>query len=261
MAKPSAATLAKTAAEKAAMEARISKAAADLAVAAPSLASTKGKTYETWVMFEIAARLAISHKVKARNSAGKSTTTFRVRGGPGHIKSASEPPGKLPCHFELGSPQAREPLELHNSVEHVGLSDETHEFDVSAISKRYTSGLRKSAKGGPYEGPCALGLELKAYDDATTLDKAIARALLGTVVDLHPGAVVKSVKIEFRAKASDTYVERFGYPRAALLTTAWITPETRKFLEAYGIGSHPNVAPGHNEGDLDALASMIRPWL
>lgn len=253
--------MAKTAAAKAAMEARISRAAADLAVAAPSLASTKGKTYETWVMFEMAARLAVDHKVEARNSAGKPTATFRVRGGPGHIRSASEPPAKLPCHFELGSSQTWERLELHNSVEHVGLSGETHEFDVSAISKRHTSDLRKSSNGGPYKGPCALGLELKAYDDATTLDKAIARALLGTVVDLHPGAVVKSVKIEFRAKASDTYVERFGHPRAALLTTAWITPETRKFLEAYCIGAHPNVAPGHNEGDLDSLASIISRWL
>jgi len=261
MAKPSGATLVKTAAEKAAMETRISKAAAALAVAAPSLASTKGKTYETWVMFEIAARLAVDHKVEARNSAGNPTTTFRVRGGPGHIKSASELPGKLPCHFEVGSPWIGEPLERHNSVEHVGLSGETHEFDVSAIVKRCASDLRKSANGGPYRGPCALGLELKAYDDATTLDKAIARALLGTVVDIHPGAVVKSVTIEFRAKASDSYVQGFGHPRAALLTTAWITPETRKFLEAYGIGARPNVAPGHNEGDLDILASMISPWL
>lgn len=261
MAKPNAVTLAKTAAAKAAMEAKISKAATDLTVAAPSLASTKGKTYETWVMFEIAARVAVNHKVQPRNSAGKLTTTFRVRGGPGHIKSASAPPGKLPCHFELGSPQSWEPLELHNSVEHVGLSGETHEFDVSVITKRYASDLRKSANGGPYQGPPVLGLELKAYDDATTLDKAIARALLGTVVDLHPGAVVKSVKIEFRAKASYTYVERFSHPRAALLTTAWITPGTRKFLEAYDIGTHPNVAPGQNEGDLDALASIVSPWL
>ena len=228
------------------LESRVLTAASKLATRAPTFGKV-GKTYETWVMFEIASRLQAYARVAPLTHAGKPTRgRFRVRGGPGNIPAASRRE-RLPCHFEIRGKTTV--LELHNSVKHRGVSYDLHELDVSAVFKFVTNALR-NAKGGPYWGPRAYGVELKAYDETGTLNKNFGRALVGIAVDLEWGRHMRpwlGIAGPFE-------------PRFALITTAKLTPESARYLVTYDVLPGASTRPGA-ESALDDVTHSIKLWL
>ena len=110
-------------------------------------------------------------------------------------------------------------------------------------------------------GADVLGAELKAFDEHSTLDKAIARALVGAIVDLHPGAVLKSVQVELRNSPYPYTAHIFPQPHVSLMTTAHITDETTKYLRGFGVNAWAQVGPGGNDAPLDELAEDLKAWL
>jgi hypothetical protein len=246
---------AKTKAITAAMKKKIVKAARALGIAAPDISDGGGKTYEAWVLLELAARVTPAVTVSAQDHQGSPTTAFRVRGGPGFIPPLTAAPGQ-PCHFLLEGSRRR--AELHSSLRHRAASGDTHELDVSAIDLQHAWQIRH-AGGGPVDGSpfghgTILGLELKEYDKASSLPKVYPRALLGVALDLEPyGHVV---------------IERRGHARAFPVSGAdfWLLTTTtlgtsRGLLDHHDINWRANVEPGPGEDQLQDVADCLKARL
>ncbi|MFP1133311.1 hypothetical protein, partial [Asticcacaulis sp. W401b] len=122
--------------------------------------SFKGKTYETWVALEIAARLkGDTTTVEVINHEGDVDPELRVRGGPGYLVSPKAT-GDQPCHLRISSPVRT--LDLHISLQHKGQSGALHELDISVVPYKPTIKML-AGQSAPYIGPRLLGLELKNY--------------------------------------------------------------------------------------------------
>jgi hypothetical protein len=232
------------------MKAKLKAAAAALSVAAPDVAKGEGKTYEAWVLLEIARRVSNGISVTARDHTGALTTHFRVRGGPGFIPAVEAPPGQ-PCHFLLDGP--KDTAELHSGLRHRGISTDTHELDISVLDDAVADYIRHHG-GGPVDdwGPehgAWLGVELKEYGSGTTLPKGYARALLGVANDLdHWGWV--QIGPGRRLEAHNPIPIIFF-----LLTTAKLG-SSQAFTDHWDLNGRSDVRPG-NEGALDEVAQRI----
>jgi hypothetical protein len=234
------------------MKTLIIDAATAVGLAAPDFSEGGGKTYEAWVLMELAKRASLRVNVSAQDHAGAPTTAFRVRGGPGYIPPADSAAPDQPCHFRLDGPRGQ--AELHSSLRHLGGSGDTHELDISAIDAAW-AGLIRSHGGGPYphhlfRAPVILGIELKEYDGAKSLPKIYPRALIGVVVDLEPHLHV--------AVAWRRGVNMIHYRGADfwLLTTTTLG-SSRRLLDHHDIAWRENVEPGPHEDLLQAVADRL----
>jgi hypothetical protein len=200
---------------------------------------TKGKTYEAWIMFEVALEVASNPladptpvTVKACQHDRQTATTFNMRGGPGHIQpDAPHLPGGA-CHFEFS--RNGKSLELHASVEHIGASGSEHELDLSVMPTAWVDVFRTHG-GGPYDGWRHLGLELKAYDGAATLGKNLARALVAVAGDLDPAIALPRFTRAAPAAVAHLPMHRFHHPQYWLITTADISDPTKAYLDWYNV--------------------------
>jgi hypothetical protein len=239
----------------AAMKEKIAEAANALGSGAPNFSEGGGKTYEAWVLLEIANRLRTDVIVSARDHTDAITNDFRVRGAPGFIPSATSPYG-APCHFHLQGENAN--AELHSSLRHRGVSGDTHELDISAVDFSRATHIRNNG-GGPFDaGPLnqatLMGVELKEYDDANSLPKVYARALVGVALDLEPFAHV------LLAGRSGAYVIDHGGTDFWLVTTTTIGT-SRQLLDHHRIAWREEVAPGQGDSSLQDLADHLRARL
>jgi hypothetical protein len=232
---------------------KIATAAKALSIAAPSISTGQGKTYEAWVMLEIAAGLkTLGVDIEARNHKNQPTKAFKVRGGPGYIRPASSNKADEPCHFVVQTDWRRE-WEIHASVKHRGVSGDEHELDVSIIGSRGANISRALPNGAAFKGLRLMALELKEFDAESYLDKGIPRALLGVAVDLDPGVVITGLSVQTAVGAEAWFV---GSPSRAdyrLLTTAQIRPASIAYLQSYGMTSAAGVTPGNE----NAIKSII----
>jgi hypothetical protein len=236
------------------MQTKIANAASALGGVAPSYSEAAGKTYEAWVLFELAARLqAEGISVTACDHAGAPTKGFRVRGGPGLLPNVAEV-GALPCHFLLEGPFLR--AELHSSLRHSGFSDDTHELDVSVIDADYANVVREQG-GGPIDVDAGshhfptilLGVELKEYESAV-LPKVYPRALLGVAIDLTaPTPVVLIGRRPFVVETPE--------PAFWLATTSALG-SSAPFLTYHGLRGRGDVQPsGAGEAALTEMAEQV----
>ena len=205
---------------------------------ATSFSHGAGKTYEAWILFELAAALkAIDVKVvPLDHRLAPVTSTFRVRGGPGYIPSNPGLSSTGPCHFALLGNGTY--LELHSSLRHCGSSETKHELDISIIDNAAADAVRKQPTGGAYLGRRFLGIELKEYDASQTLPLNLARALLGAAVDLDIKTALTSTSIngsDFGFRSRDIYW---------LLTTAATGRSSITLLNRYRIRIVGEVVPG-----------------
>jgi hypothetical protein len=216
------------------LESEIATAANELGAKAPSF-GPKGKTYETWVMFEMASLLSKNMSVEPKSHDGKSPRGhFRIRGGPGIIPVPAAR-GKQPCHFEItvGGPL----FELHNSLVHAGGSDEGHELDLSIVPQKDANAARMH--GTVYRGGRLFGAELKAFDESRAIEKGIARGLIGLIVDLDPECLIRlSVGRGGAAKVFPLADRRYAF-----MTTARVPSQARRLLETYGVFVGSEVIP------------------
>lgn len=227
---------------KLAMEKRIRIAANNLAAAVPSLTSQVGKTFETWVMFHIAAQLKLNgFGVRVLDSNCNATTTFNVRGGPGHIPPLNTNAANSPCHFELQGTFAA--FEMHNSVEHLGNSATLHELDLSIVFNLHAHRIRTRG-GGPFAGSRIFGAELKAFSFGAPVDKTVARVLVGVAVDLDSSIFVRQLDVRFGSDTVPSVSWRLGdIPNYWLTTTTSVTADTRQYLSRYTIGVAEGLDP------------------
>lgn len=228
-----------------AMKNKLLAAAKALAIKAPDVGKGAGKSYEAWILLEIAAGLqAAGQVVQPKDHAGSTTTAFRVSAGPQFLSSAASKATDEPCYFEFQ--RKWQAYELHSGLRHCGISGDTHELDISVLSKSDADAVRK-AGGGPPQGRVWLGIELKEYDSDAHLPKVFSRALLGTAVDLDPAFIVGNISIEF-SRSISVFRHR---PRANywLATSAKLRPSHVKFLTNYGIKSRDTISP-RNPGNL-----------
>lgn len=200
---------------------------------------TKGKTYEAWIMFEVALEIASNTMsdptpvaVKPCQHDKQHATTFNMRGGPGHIQSAKPHLSGGACHFEF-SRNARS-LELHASVEHIGASGSEHELDLSVMPTDWVDFYRTHG-GGPFDGWRLTGIELKAYDGTATLGKSLARALVAVAGDLDPAVALPRFTRAPHARAIPLPAHRFHHPEYWMITTASISGPTKAYLDWYNI--------------------------
>lgn len=230
----------------------VTAAATALGIAAPSLSGSAGKTFEAWILFEVALGLkAKGRGVMGMDAGGQQPLSgpYIVRGGPGHLPAASASvPSVHPSFFVLQGSQ--EPVELHNGVEHKGLSGEEHELDISVIQRGFADVVR-SQGGGPSVGSVLAAAELKAYDRAASIPKAFARTLLGILVDVDPLGLfriaVGKTRLHFNGVGSHVH---------ALLTTAAMTAQTQNYLAFYEIDAAPDLVPS-NRATLDRYIDRI----
>jgi len=202
-----------------------------------------GKTYEAWVLLELALRLSkkAGIMVQATGHDGKTVTAFKLRGGPGHIPPAHAS-GNQPSHFTVWR-KDKVPIELHLSLEHEGASTALHELDISAVATVHAHQIRFNG-GGPFKGHRYLGVELKAYDAGTVLPKAVARALLGAAVDLDLGTVLQGAGVLPKAHSPLWWPQ--WAPKHWLLTTAHLSPQSQTYLAKYGMGYAGKINPQHD---------------
>lgn len=240
------------------IQTKIKDAASKLSLVAKGLGKQDGKAYEAWVLLELAARLhAMKYDVRGCNPTGATVTDFRLRGGPGHMPGVHD---KLttdtPSHLALSGSYAD--LELHISIEVVGMSEATHELDVSVLPAREGYSCRLNG-GGPYRGHVLLGVELKAYDEEKTLPMGLPRALLGTAVDLDPTWAITG----FAYSISSGEVKTFSRKRTryALLTTTTLSESGQSLLANHGIMAGEELEPGKNEDVIDKLVTEISELL
>jgi hypothetical protein len=234
------------------MKKQIAKAAKGLGIAAPDFSDGGGKTYETWVLLELASRVRPTLVVSARDHTGAPTIAFRVRGGPGYMPPAASPASGEPCHFLLQG-QHRS-AELHSSLRHRGSSGDTHELDISAVDAGIADHVRNSG-GGPFPAVHfgraeILGAELKEYDGVKSLPKVYPRALVGVAVDLEPYA---HVLVERRRRA---HVVQFVGIDFWLLTTTTLGT-SGQLLDHHDISWRANVEPGPHESRLQDVADQL----
>lgn len=217
--------------------------------------TTQSKAYEAWFAFESALGLRrAGATITARDHTGAPTTIFVVRGGPGNIPPKATTASGQPCHFAIDWKSAE--LELHISLNHEpDQSRNRHELDVSVIKHDNAEMRRYRSSPVPYAGPRAVGVELKAYDSAKWLDKNVARALLGLMLDLDPATVAPSIEI----KHPSGYVMlsgKFTAPQYFLLTTALVRPPSKVLLDTYGVKSASGLFPGTMEAK-DAVDELV----
>lgn len=220
---------------------RINKMAKSLSLAAPQFGKGIGNAYTAWAMFELAGVLkATGQDVTPKDHAGGLPKTFVVRGGPGYIHASYLAELNKPCHFEIGGP-TKPALELHASVRHLGMSEDDHELDLSIMPKADVDRVRASG-GGVYRGSRIAGVEMKAYDVATQLDKNIPRAFCAVAVDLDRHLLLRHFSVVVgRAYSFPTPTSL----RYALLTTASVATSSKTFLNHHDIAFGENVSPSH----------------
>ncbi len=235
-----------------ALKESVEKAAAQLSLSVEGLGKTKGKTYEVWVLFRLATHLkALGVHVSARSHKDESTTTFRIKGGPGkiHPTTASSP---KPSHFRISkSPGSKRIFEIHVSLEHRGVSDVSHEVDISVISGEFATAIRNKPEGGDYQGPRYACLELKNYATDKELDKNVARAFLAVRQELGGGTAI--------SRKHDIISAMVSHVSYSLITAASVGESSAKLLKHYHISSLGGVIPNSTEGD-DFLHT-IAYWL
>ena len=237
------------------MKAQIVKAARALGGIAPDFSEGGGKTYEAWVLLELATRVRPEVTVLAQDHTGAATTSFRIRGGPGYLPKAGSK-ALEPCHFHLSGPGRN--AELHSSLRHRGASGDTHELDISAVDPERAEAIRQH-NGGPFDGApfgqaTLMGLELKEYDGVHSLPKVYARALLGVAVDLQP---YLNVVVE-RRQGGQVHV--LGGTDFWLVTTTTIGSSDR-LLDHHDIKWRERVEPGPHQNRLQALADRLKQRL
>ncbi len=200
---------------------------------------TKGKTYEAWIMFEVALEVASNPlsdptavSVKPCQHDKQHAATFNMRGGPGHIQPATPHLSGGACHFEF-SRNGRS-FELHASVEHVGASGSEHELDLSVMPTAWIDFYRTHG-GGPFDGWRLIGVELKAYDGNTTLGKNLARALVAVAGDLDPAIALPRFTRAIPPGVAHLPTHRFHHPEYWMITTAGISDPTKAYLDWYNI--------------------------
>ena len=233
--------------------ANIFKAAAALGLAAPTLAA-KGKSYEIWVMLELATRLdAVGVVATPVGPNDALVEDFVFRGAPGHMPGA-DAGDDAPSHIRLE--RNDQAFEMHIGLQHVGVSEATHELDICVIPSWFAHQLRQDG-GGPYRGPLCVALELKALSDKYKLDQGIPRALVGVAVDLDPTWPI----VEWTFKTSGGHARSFTRSRHrerfSLVTATQLYNNSILYLEHHGARPAEKVLPGNNEHFLDDIVSEI----
>lgn len=227
-------------------------AATALGLAAPTLGA-KGKSYEIWVMLALATRLEDAGVVATPvGPDGKLVGDFVFRGAPGHMPSAGAGPD-APSHIRLRRDGVT--FEMHIGLQHVGVSEATHEVDICIVPARTARILRRLG-GGPYHGQLGVALELKAFSAKYKLDQGIPRALVGVAVDLDPTWPI----VEWTFKTSGGHAHSFTRMRRgcfSLVTTTKLYDNSARYLKHHGARSAQEVLPGSNEHFLDEIVSEI----
>lgn len=243
----------------------IADAANDLAQVAPSI-GTKGKAYEVWIALELAVRLGrMGYDVEAHDPAGIEVLVFRARGSPTGMPAADAKGDDNPSHFMIsGWGRA---LEIHLGLQARGTGGSLHEIDVLVLDARVAEELRDCG-GGPYQGPVAVGLELKAYEEKHKLDQVFARALLGVAVDVDPAWLFPVVSME---TAGGSRRRRWLGRRTliGLLTSTTLYDNSRTLLQGHGMLAADQLRPGSGESHIDQVVEAIArelgppevPWL
>jgi hypothetical protein len=223
-----AAKLAAKAQKDADLKAAATAAANALGSAAPTIGAVDGKNYEAWAMLELGVAFTTRPsplKVEVCDNAGGLTGALRVADGPRFLSGSTLDPQAPGFLRVCGVPHR----EIHNSLRHKGRSPSDHELDIAIIQTPAAKRIR-AAGGGPMTLKPALGLELKDYAPPATLDKNIARALLGVALDL--GGAPRDMA---------AFWDRPG--RFALLTPTGMTAPTQALLRYYDVVPAPETTP------------------
>jgi len=233
------------------LEAAIAAATRDLTLAVANIGSEAGKAYEAWILFSIVKALkARGLEVTARDHSDEATHEFRIKGGPGKIPNV-DAKGPQPCHFRVRKPGSSRAMELHVSIEHVGQSGQVHEVDISLVPHLVASVIRQSLNGGEYYGPRFACLELKNY--ANTLDKNIARAFLGVLLELHDGSfAMGNGDIWKAARAEVSY---------SLVTSAKVAAPSVQLLSHYHMSTFAEVRSDGSGASLSQFLERFSDWV
>lgn len=242
----------------------ITDAAKALAISVPDIGSGLGKSYEAWLMLEIAAGLPAPYSAVAIDYRGDPTATLIVRGGPGYIASASGPSATHAGAIRIDH-QSHPTVELHASLRHRGLSTASHELDISLNLASVCQTIRRTGTA-PYPGPPILGLELKQYGTDQNLNKNFGRAFLAVAVDLQPQWLFDEIILGREGRVFGAWHARDQRPRYRMVTTAGLTAETSRLLSTYGIAESPHFEPGDHAPLSEIVAEAMEciraswPW-
>jgi hypothetical protein len=233
------------------LEAAIAAATKDLTLAVANIGSEAGKAYEAWILFSIVKALrARGLEVTARDHSDEATHEFRIKGGPGKIPNINAK-GPQPCHFRVRRPGSPRAMELHVSIEHVGQSGQVHEVDISLVPHVVASFIRQRPNGGEYSGPRFACLELKNY--ANILDKNIARAFLGILLELHDGS--------FHMGNGDVWKAARDDVSYSLVTSAKVADPSVDLLSHYRMSTFAEVTPGASSLNLSLFLDRFSDWV
>ncbi|MFJ1311873.1 hypothetical protein [Agrobacterium sp. P15N1-A] len=219
--------------------------------------ATSGKLYEAWLMLEIGITLrGKGWAVDWIDPSQIRPSTMTFRGAPGSLSPRSP---KKPGYLRLRSSDYE--LEMHNSLQYLGISGTLHEMDISILPADYANVCRKTnarPQGLPF-----VALELKHY--AGDLSIGLCRSMLMALNDLalcwsnrqEAGRVMQWSRGKEYARignvdSSITY----------LFTTSEKIGATQTIASFYGAGVRPRVdadgtrVPGHHP-EIDRLCDEI----
>ncbi len=141
-----------------------------------------GKQYEFWLLAMLCSTINTHPDVSvilcdcSGRRLNSSNRTFVLRGGPGQLHPASSrgTPGFIYLERE-----GRE-YEIHNSLEFLGISGASHEFDIALIPRWLGTAIRSGSNAGNPESAPIVTVECKYVDSTLSVDvvrQVMARAV------------------------------------------------------------------------------------
>lgn len=236
----------------------VEDAARQMAMAAPDVATGKGKAFEVWALLSIARHLSNAKlSVSAVGCDDMPVSIFIARGGPGLMPSAGANPSASPSHIVVGGASFAGQVELHLGLQHLSRRGVSHELDLSALP-RQSAHLCRANGGGYYRGPLTVAVELKAYDNKYKLDQGVARALLGTMVDLEPWRTIDGIYLDLGGDCHPAWSPIGRCAAMHLVTTTQLYENSKTLLDAHGGSYLDGVSPKRDWKRLKGIAEDVQ---
>ena len=229
-----------------------------LAIVAPEYQDGVGKGLEAEVVFAVAKAVKdAGFPVIARNHRGEAINgRFVLRGGPGNFDLPTDAQGC--CYFDLIF-NGDQVFELHNSLELLGRSRETHEMDVCVLWGVDADAAR-AGRQRALSGPPVVGIEVKEFGLRTPVSKNIARAFFACVLDFIPSWALEAQTIREIIAVAQLGPPELAVDRFWILSTGRASDETKRFLKAYAIDLIDQLDQAKLKAAAGRVVGLLNSW-
>jgi hypothetical protein len=141
----------------------------------------------------------------------------------------------------------------------VSQRDVSHELDISALPRHSARRCRVTG-GGYYLGSLIVAVELKGYNAKHKLDQGVARALLGTMIDLQPWRTIDHIYLNSGGECHPAWSPLGRCAPMHLVTTTTLYDNSKTLLATHSGCSVDNVSPKRDWKRLKRIAEDVRRY-